>query len=371
MMKRIFLVLFSVVSVHIFSQDEKTNREILDSINHQRWKAVSLNLDSLAKPAIEDVPTKFQDTIFLPPTIQLPEPSQELPITPFSLNHFKESKKWYFHGQNNVVFNQASFSNWYSGGINNIGVLGKINYNLSYRNKKHFLENILELKYGWIASEGQASRKTEDYINLALNYGYDVGKNFYISSGFKFVSQFAPGFNYTETPEPSYYDRISNFLAPGYLNAGVGLSYNPNENFQVIFRPVNGKFTFVMDPMLQKAGKYGLERDGQSFRQELGAMMNVIYRWKIYKDIILDNQVNLFSNYVEHAERVDIAYKGALTLRFNKFISTLVTLDLSYDHDQIRALQRKQTLGIGFSYNLGVKHEAEIKKKAIKPYVAP
>ena len=117
-----------------------------------------------------------------------------------------------------------------------------------------------------------------------------------------------------------------------------------------------------------KAGKYGLERDGQSVRSELGALVNILYRLKIYKDINLVNQINFFSNYVNHPERVDIAYNGTLNIRFNKFISTVVSLDLLYDHDQLQKLQMKQTLGVGFSYNLGFENK-EKNKKLIKPFV--
>ena len=84
------------------------------------------------------------------------------------------------------------------------------------------------------------------------NYGYDLGRNYYLSSGLQFISQFAPGYNYVKTPSPNFDDRISKFLAPAYINTGIGISYNPNENFQVIFRPINGKFTIVADKHLQK-----------------------------------------------------------------------------------------------------------------------
>lgn len=36
----------------------------------------------------------------------------------------------------------------------------------------------------------------------------------------------------------------------------------------------------------------------------------------------------------------------------NKYISTNVTLDLLYDHNQIKKTQLKQTLGIGLAYNI-------------------
>lgn len=364
-----FLLLISLGFTGLFHA-QKSPREIIDSINQAKWNTSVPNLDSLANPEIIELEADFKDTIVIKDEVVIPHVTEELPVTPFVLNNYKEPQKWYFFGQNTLVFNQASFANWNSGGNDNIGVLGKINYNLSFRNRRHYLENILQSGYGFMSAKGQSQRKTEDFINLMSNYGYDLGRNYYLSTGFQFLSQFTPGYNYGATPDPEYDDRISRFMAPGYLNVGLGISYNPNENLQIIFRPANGKLTFVNDPLLQKAGRYGLERDGQTLRTELGALLNIIYRLKIYKDINLDNQVNFFSNYVTHSERVDVAYTGALNIRFNKFISTVVTLDLAYDHDQIRKLQRKQTLGIGFSYNLGEQaREKDTRKKVIKPFI--
>jgi hypothetical protein len=46
-----------------------------------------------------------------------------------------------------------------------------------------------------------------------------------------------------------------------------------------------------------------------------------------------------------------LSYSGVLNMKINKFISTNVTLDLLYDHNQIQKTQLKQTLGVGFAYN--------------------
>lgn len=357
------------MSSALFGQNEDL-RKTLDSINQSFWTADQPNLDSLLNSALIEVPHIFNDSIVIRNDMVIPQISTEAPITPFLLNNTKAPQRWYFFGQNTLVINQASFSNWNSGGQDNIGALAKINYNLSYRKDKHYLEHLLNLGYGWIASSGQSSRKTEDFINFMSNYGYDLGRNYYLSTGFQFLSQFAPGYNYDLTPDPEFTDRTSRFLAPGYINAGIGFSYNPAENFQVIFRPANGKFTIVRDPLLQKQGRFGLQYDGQKIRSEIGAMLNVIYRLKIYKDITLDNQINFFSNYVEHPERIDIAYNGVLNIRFNKFISTVLSVDLVYDHDQIQKLQRKQTLGIGFSYQFGDQaKDREFRRKILKPFV--
>ena len=38
-------------------------------------------------------------------------------------------------------------------------------------------------------------------------------------------------------------------------------------------------------------------------------------------------------------------------MKINKYISTNVTLDVMYDHNQIQKTQLKQTLGVGLAYN--------------------
>lgn len=369
-MKKILTVFCALfISNAVFSQINTKVLQQIDSISQKRWDSTALDLDSLADPQWVKLESHFQDTIVIKERFLINEFAEDLPVTPYNLLRIKGPKRWFFYGQNNLVFNQSSFSNWNSGGNNNIGIFAKVKYNLSYKKDRHFVDNTLQLGYGFVASQGEASRKTDDYINFMTNYGYDVGKNFYLSTGYQLLSQFAPGYNYALTPDPSFNDRISKFFSPAYLNVGLGISYNPNENFQVIFRPVNGKFTFVTDPFLQKAGRYGFDKDGQSVRSELGALVNVLYRLKIYREMNLVNQINLFSNYIFHPERVDIAYTGTLNIKFNKFITTTVSLDLLYDHDQVKKLQMKQTLGVGFSYSLGFENK-DNSKKLIKPFIS-
>lgn len=371
MKERVSLFLLVLISVSSFSQIKESPLYKIDSIAQLRWKKTNLDLDSLENaPILKIDEKKRQDTIFVPDEVEVSIATRDVPITPFHLMKYQAPNRWFFFGQNNLIFNQSSFSNWNSGGNDNISVIGKINYTLNYKNNKHYLENNLQMGYGFLAAKDQATRKTDDYINLSSNYGYELGGNYYLSAGFQVLTQFSEGYDYNATPDPKKRDRISSFMAPGYLNIGVGLSYNPNENFQVIFRPINGKFTFVLDEILQKQGKYGLERDGQSVRSELGAMLNFIYRIKFHKNVTFDNQLGFFSNYLYHSERVDIAYAGVLNVKFNKFINMTVGLDLVYDHDQVQHLQRKQTLGIGFIYNMGTESKEKTnKKKFVKPFV--
>lgn len=369
LMKKV-LVVFAVVMV-FFSKAQITDyQKLIDSIAQTRWDSTAIDIDSLANPKIIDIRALKKDSVQLTNNMVIvSNTSDSSPLTPSSIINLPTLKRWFFFGQNSLVFNQSSFANWYAGGNNNIGVIGKVNYNIVYKKDRHYMDNNIQMGYGFVSSTGQSTRKTDDYINIMTNYGYELAQHYYLSTGFQFLSQFTPGYNYATNPEPVYDNRISKFMAPGYLNLGIGVSYNPNENFQVIFRPVNGKFTFVLDEKLQTKGTYGLERDGQSMRSELGAMLNVLYKIKLFKDVTFVNQVNFFTNYLQHSERVDINYSGSLNLKFNKYITTVITMDMMYDHDQIKRLQRKQTLGVGVTYNLGYKMERDAKTGIIKPFL--
>jgi len=368
MVKKILVSVLFGISVMGFAQINPLKYKI-DSINQKKWDSTAVNLDSLNTPKLVKLDIKKKDTIIL----RNQENQQgELPVTPFLLMNTYRERSWFFYGQNNLIFNQSSYSNWNTGGDNSIGIIGRIDYSLIYKNGKHFWDTHAKMGYGMVSDRKERLRKTEDYLNVSSDYGYDLGSQYYLSTGFQFLSQFSPGYYYSSGKKVKFEDRISRFMAPGYLNVGLGVLYNPKENFQVILRPINAKLTFVLDKHLQKKGKYGLEYDGQSIRSEMGAMLNVIHRWKIYKDIYFTNQLNLFSSYTSHPERVDIAYTGTLSLKFNKFITTTFNIDLVYDHDQVQKIQMKQVLGVGVYYKLGVENkEKNIRKDKINKVKYP
>jgi hypothetical protein len=247
------------------------------------------------------------------------------------------------------MLNQAAFSNWVGGGANNVGWLAGVNYNLTYEKGKDLWENIIILGYGQNNTKGIGTRKTQDVINLSTNYGREFAKNWYISGGIGLQTQFAGGYEDGNNPDAK---KISNFMAPGYLNIGAGVTYRPNDNFTMTLRPANARWTFVLDEDLQTAGTYGLKNNGDSSLFQFGFLGTAIYKIKIMENINLTNTASVFSNYLDHPDHLVLGYSGILNMKINKFISTNITLDLLYDHNQIQKTQLKQTLGVGFAYNI-------------------
>lgn len=258
-------------------------------------------------------------------------------------------KAWSVVGQNTLMLNQSAFSNWVAGGANNLGWQAGVNYNLTYEKDKDLWENIVILGYGMNNTQGVGNRKTQDVINISTNYGRKISGDWYTSVGAGLISQFAPGYADGNNPEA---EKISNFMSPGYVNVGAGFTYKPSDNFTMTLRPANARFTFVMDKDLQWAGNYGLKNDGDSMLFQFGFLGTAQYKVKLMENITLQNNASVFSNYLDHPERLVLSYAGILNLKVNKYISTNVTLDLLYDHNQIKKTQLKQTLGIGFAYNV-------------------
>lgn len=263
-------------------------------------------------------------------------------------------KAWSIQAQNTLMLNQAAFSNWVGGGANNVGWLAGVNYNLTYEKGKYLWENIIVLGYGQNNTKGVGTRKTQDVINLSTNFGKEFVKNWYLSTGASLQSQFAAGYEDGNNPEAA---KLSNFMAPGFVNIGVGVTYRPNDNFTMTLRPANARMTFVLDEELQKAGTYGLKNDGDSMLFQFGFLGTAIYKMKLMENISLINTGSVFSNYIDHPERLVLSYGAVLNMKINRFISTNITVDVLYDHNQIQKTQLKQTLGVGFAYNIdnGVK----------------
>ena len=263
-------------------------------------------------------------------------------------------KNWSIEGQNTLMLNQAAFSNWVGGGANNVGWLVGVNYNFTYQKDKDLWENNIILGYGRNNTQGLGNRKTQDNINISTNYGRAISKSWYVSAGASFLSQFDNGYADGNNPSAA---KISSFMAPGYLNIGAGFTYKPNEDFTLTLRPANARMTFVLDKDLQYKGNYGLKNDGDSMLFQFGFYAEASYKVKLMENIHLTNKAWLFSNYLDHPERIAMGYSGILNLKINKYISSNITLDLVYDHNQIRKVQLKQTLGLGFAYNIsnGVK----------------
>ncbi|MEZ7866171.1 MAG: DUF3078 domain-containing protein [Paludibacteraceae bacterium] len=270
---------------------------------------------------------------------------------------------WKKGGFSGLNFSQTSLTNWAAGGQNSLALNGLFNFFAVYKDTLNVWENTLDLGYGFLRqSSYDGIMKTDDRIEFNSKYGRKAFKNFYYAGLLNFRTQFSPGYNY-----PNDVDKISNFMAPGYLLAALGLNYIPNTYFNAFLSPLTGRLTFVLDEALSQKGAFGVAK-GEKRKKELGGYVRLAFAKSDFKQGFFQNmsigtKVDLFSNYLKDPQYVDVNWETLLGMKVNKYITVSLNTQLIYDHDvridynqsgsiddDSPRVQFKEILGIGFMY---------------------
>jgi hypothetical protein len=137
--------------------------------------------------------------------------------------------------------------------------------------------------------------------------------------------------------------------------------------------PVTGKTTFVLNQTLANQGAFGVEpadtaadgtiTPGQNVRYEFGGYVRAQYENEIMTNVTLKARVELFTNYLDHPENVDVNAEALISMKVNKYINASLNSQVIYDddvkvdvdrnHDGVidgkgPRLQFRQILGVGF-----------------------
>lgn len=266
----------------------------------------------------------------------------------------QDTTYWTIGGTSSLTFSQVSLTNWAAGGQNSVAINSNFSIFANRIKGRGKWENSMDLAYGLIKQGEGGFIKSDDLINIATKYGYQItrdnGKWFY-SALLDFRSQFWEGLD-AETNSI----KISDFLAPGYITIALGISYDPNDKLSFSYSPLTGKFTIVTDQLLADQGAYGVD-PGSKSRAEFGSF----FRAK-YKNDVFESKLELFTGYTESTGEIDVNWQNALVLPITKVLSTNVYTQLIYDKDILIAdeegnlddrVQFKNVLGIGLTYQFG------------------
>jgi hypothetical protein len=286
----------------------------------------------------------------------------------------KPDPNWKIENIAKIQANQAQFKNWQSGGINSVSWTAYMDLSADYSKNGWSWENDLQLGYGQQFQDDTDWRKTDDIINYVTQVGRSLDSNdiWSLIANASFRSQFTSGFEY-----PNDSIRTSNWLAPGYINAGLGFQYQPKKYVQFLFTPVSTKITIVNDQRLANLGTYGNDAaeldtagnvitEGKKVRAEFGGTIGVKFEKELFKNVNYKSNLGLFSNYLENPQNIDLVWNNLITFKVNELINFTFTLDMIYDDDikiteynsdgSIKGvgprLQIKQLLGFGINYTL-------------------
>ena len=297
----------------------------------------------------------------------------------------EKPKYWTNTFNANLNFGQTYLSQWVAGGFNNISVTANVDAVANYSKGKALGNSRIQLEYGQLYSADKPIfQKTKDRIYMESKWGYETAvKHLAYSASIDFKTQFGKNYTYG-TPkefdgdEPTKEDWLiartlkSGFLAPAYLNVGVGALWTPAPWISLNVAPLSGGGVLVTIPELRKT--YGMDlREGSeteytNFRAEFGAQIKLDMAWVINDVFSYSTQATAFYNYLTPKMEPRITWDNKISWKIAKFFAINVSTNLIYDprvlvHDRdkdgvtdSKGVQFKEYCELGFTYTITHKH---------------
>lgn len=256
----------------------------------------------------------------------------------------KDTSYWKRGGVIDLKVTQVSLTNWAAGGQNSISMNALIGLYANYQKAKLSWSNSLDLAYG-IFNQAKSPywAKNDDRIELNTKFGRFAWKHWDYTGFLSFRTQFSPGYKDPLIPD-ALKVTISDFFAPAYIQFGIGMDYKPNDKFNALIAPVSGKITIVTNQTLADQGAFGVDvqKDasgafipgtGKNMRSEFGGTIKLISKFKLGENVSLQSKLDLFSNYVNNPQNIDVNWDVLISMKINKYISASINTLLIYDDD--------------------------------------
>jgi hypothetical protein len=240
---------------------------------------------------------------------------------------------------------QTSLSNWPAGGENSWNWL--INLNGSFIDKQidYDWANTLKIQYGQSKIGSDELKKTDDEFFLESVFTYKVWNKLNPYAAITVQTQFTKGYDYTTDPK----SQISNLLDPGYFRQGIGIDYNPDDNFKTraglaFKQTVADEFApmWTDDPET--------DNEIEKLRSEIGLESVTDLSVNLSELIVYVTKVQLFSN-LKRFDELDVNWDNLFSAKVAEYLSVSLSVVLVYDKDISLKRQLKQTLSVGLTYS--------------------
>jgi len=267
---------------------------------------------------------------------------------------------WKKSGNISLLFNQSSFNaNWTAGGVSNIAGNIGLNYDFNYTKGDNVWDNKLIAAYGLTKIKGAGSTtKTDDRIEFNSLYGKKAKGFWYYSAFLNFKTQMDVGLDANG-------DVTTHFFSPAYLQVGPGMLWKKSDNLKVNIAPATARLIFVHDEFTAvpsgteeafnaNGGYFGVEANETS-RFEFGASLGAYYKVNLMENVTLENILNLYANYLDKPQNIDVDYTANLVMKINKYLSANVAFQAIYDDNTItntgsKGVQVREVFGLGVNY---------------------
>lgn len=280
------------------------------------------------------------------------------------------------------------------GGDNSIAAIAQVHLLHKFKKAEFELETKFDAKIGYNRMKVELEDgdkgiwfKNQDEIAASVAPSYKFSKNWSFGSIVKFRTQFASGYKAREAQEKS--DRISSFMAPGYLDISVGFNYTcPKKGFpiKINLSPIAMSSTFVESTAVRdyftahgKDAAYGVDVNRTSvyeggssiqidFDRTFGKTGVARYRTTLYtfygwiSDLSNRSKIDAYDKwvaagrpeqgavpYAEHV-RPTVRWEHTINIKATKFLTTDFYFQMYYNKAQTSHIQTQTLLSVGLTY---------------------
>ncbi len=266
-----------------------------------------------------------------------------------------------FSGKNMLSFAQVSYNDaWQAGGVSNISLRAASNLSYTYKHHLLYFQSVFDGAYAMTWDPDNLIQKKEDRLQFTNSFGIRTAElsKFYYTALVDLKSQFAPGYN-----SPSDRTIISRFFSPAYLTTSLGMSYRPNDMWDITLAPLSGRFTFVLDTAIANMGMYEGINAQKTTASNIGFYAIGIFKTPIVKDhITFHSKMELFSNYNNKPQNIEVDWENKLDFKITSYLSAQIYCRLVYNdkmpyvvwHDDGSKEEHGARLQINESFNIGL-----------------
>ena len=117
---------------------------------------------------------------------------------------------------------------------------------------------------------------------------------------------------------------------------------------------MTSKLTFVDKSNTSNIGYvdgsyFGVDAN-KSIRYELGFYASAYYKLDLITNVSAENTLNLYSNYLEDPQNVDVDYTLSIVMKINRYLSTNLIVQTIYDDNAFQGLQLREVFGLGVNF---------------------
>lgn len=243
-----------------------------------------------------------------------------------------------------LTFTQVAYSDWATGGDDaiayNASIIGK---SVNEQEMTSWTNNY-KFAFGQASLAGKGLRKTDDVIDLESIIYYKL--NTYVNpyAGATFKTQFADGFEYTDSTKTV----ISSFIDPLYARQAIGVGFIPIPEIKTrIGLALRETFTskysrWADDPVTEEIETTRIQ-GGMEWVSEASV--------KLDDDLLFTSKLETFAPF-DAFDKWVVYNDNILSAKITKLISVLLNVTIKYEEFVVSRTQIREGLAIGISYQL-------------------